>query len=91
MGERAREALPRDLQEDGMFLLAFFDSLETQRRAGEVLGWRVQRGPEPDVFCMLQVLTPFAAVEGSGKTWHEAHRSLVDTMIATASLQAPKA
>lgn len=72
-----------------MFLLAFFDELEQQRRRGDVLGWRVQRGPEPGVDCMLQVLTPDCALEGKGKTWQEAHRALVDAMLDRARGSGP--
>lgn len=74
-----------------MMLLAFFDALEQQRIAGQVLGWRAQRGPEPDVFCMLQVLTPDVAIEGKGRTWKEAHRALVDRMIEAGTKGAPNA
>lgn len=79
--ERRREELPPALFEGHMFLLAFFDTLEQQRLAGDVLGWRATRGPE-DV-CRLEVLTPDGQINGEGKTWGDAHRSLVDHMIET--------
>lgn len=81
----SRDDLPPELFEGHMTLLAFFDALEQQRLAGAVLGWRAQRGPEPDVYCLLQVLTPDAAIEGRGKTWREAYRSLVTMMILHAT------
>ncbi|HEX7273115.1 MAG TPA: hypothetical protein VF420_13290 [Casimicrobiaceae bacterium] len=76
-------------------LCAFLNQAEGARKAGAILGWRIQVGnsnPDaPAASCVAVLLPSFERVESSADTLSEAIAGLGAELVRTATTGAPKA